>query len=84
MKSDIPELDYSNKYIFCDIIEINLEVTDINKKLLTLYWIPKLNQNPTKARIIITAPKCLVKPMWKAVTAALKLMFNQIEHYKTK
>ena len=49
MKSDIPELDYSNKYIFCDIIEINLEVTDINKKLLTIYWIPKLNQNPTKA-----------------------------------
>ena len=40
---------------------------------------PKLYKNPTKIRFLITAPKCKMKPLSKAVTAALKLIYNQIE-----
>ena len=40
---------------------------------------PKLYKNPTKIRFLIAAPKCKMKPLSKAVTAALKLIYNQIE-----
>lgn len=64
--------------------EFNLEVTDINKKLRNIYWNLNLHKNHTKARIVIAAPKCLLKPLSEAITAALKLIFNQIEYYNLK
>lgn len=37
----------------------NLEVTKINKKLLYIYWTPKLQRkNPSDARFIIALSKC--------------------------
>ena len=42
-----------------------------------------MQKSPTKARFIIAAAKCSVKPLLKAVTAELKLIYNQIEHYKS-
>ena len=49
-----------------------------------MYWIPKLHKNPTKARFIVAAPNCSIKPLSKAVTQVLKLMFKQIEMYNHK
>ena len=60
-------------------IKFNLEVNDMNKNLPKLNWIPKLHKNPTKARFIIVTPKRSVKPISKAATVGLKLMFNQIK-----
>ena len=37
-------------------------------------------KNPRKARFIIAAPKCSVKPLSKTVTAALKGIYKQIEN----
>ena len=34
--------------------------------------------------LLIAASKCSVKPVLKAATATLKLIFNQIKHYKFK
>ena len=64
--------------------EFNLKVTKINKKLPNIYWIMKLRKNLTKARFIITAPKCSMKLMSKDVIAAPKVIYNQIEHYNFK
>lgn len=55
------------------------KVTDVYEKLSIIYWTSKL-KNPTKAKFIIAAPKCSVKPPSKAVTAELKLIYNQMEH----
>ena len=52
----------------------NLEVTSINKKPPNIYWTPKLHKNSTKAKFITFPTKCSVKPLSKAVTAALKLI----------
>ena len=52
----------------------NLEVTSINKKPPNIYWTPKLHKNSTKAKFITSPTKCSVKPLSKAVTAALKLI----------
>ena len=53
----------------------------MNIKLTNIHWTPKLHKNFTKARSIITGCKCSVKPLSKAVTGALKLIYNQIENY---
>ena len=60
--------------------KFNLEVTDINEKLSNICWTPKLHQSPTKARFIIAVPNFSVKPLSKAVSAALKLLHNQIKY----
>ena len=64
--------------------KFNLEVTETNRKLPNIYWTPKLHKTPSKARFIIAAPRCSVKPLSKAVTAALKLIYKQIENYNYK
>ena len=43
-----------------------------------------MNESSTKARFIITAPKCSMKLRSKAVTGALKLIYKQIENYNFK
>ena len=43
-----------------------------------------MHKNPTKANFIIAAPKCSVKPLSKAVAAALKLIYKETENYNFK
>ena len=60
---------------------------DICKDMETLpkmYWIPKMHKQPIKARFIVAAIKCAVKPLAKAVTAVLKQFYNQIETWHRK
>ena len=61
-------------------IKFNLQFTEINKNFWNNYWAPKLHKNLTKAQFIINVPKYLVKKLLKAVTAASKLLCNQIEN----
>lgn len=53
----------------------NLEVNDINRNHFNVY--SNLHKNSTKARFIIAAPKCSVKPFLKAATASLKPIYKQ-------
>ena len=46
------------------------------KCLPYIYWLPKLDKNPTKARFIIAAPKSSPKPLSKSVTALFKILFH--------
>ena len=49
-----------------------------------MYWLPKMHKNPIKARIIVAAPKCSIKPLSKAITSIFKLLITQIESYNKK
>ena len=55
-----------------------------NSCLPTIYWLPKMHKVPSKARFIIAAPKCSIKPLSKAVTHIFKLFHKQIEAYNKK
>ena len=50
--------------------KFNLDVMDIKN----VYWPPKLYRNSTKARFVLAAPKCSVKPLSIVVKSALKLI----------
>lgn len=48
------------------------------KKFPNIYYTPKLHKYLSKARLIIVAHQCSVKPLPKAVTSVFKLMYKQI------
>ena len=64
--------------------KFNITIENKNKTLPHMYWLPKLHKTPSKARFIVAATNCSVKPLSKAVTSALKLLYNQIESYNDK
>ena len=64
--------------------EFNFDVNDENLCLPSVYWLPKMHKNPSKARFIIAAPKCSVKPLSKAINSIFKLFHQQIETYNKK
>ena len=54
------------------------------KKFPNIYWAPEFHKYSSKARFIIAASRCSVKPLPKVVISVLKLMYNQISskmHY---
>ena len=59
--------------------EFNLVFDEENINLSNIYWTPKLHKHPLKARFIVPAPQCSVKPFSKAVTSVLKLVYKQVE-----
>ena len=83
MDADIPAVinkhlrDLSNKFGYNDIHEDN-------HRLPTMYWLPKMHKNPIKARFIVAAPKCSIKPLSKAITSIFKLLITQTESYNKK
>ena len=54
------------------------------KKLSNNNLATELHKNPTKARFINAVPQCSVKPLSKAVTSILKLMYKQIKPNNSK
>ena len=42
-----------------------------------MYCTPKLHKNPIKARFPIPAPNSSMRPLSRAITAALKLVYKQ-------
>lgn len=52
-----------------------LEVIQYNKQFSSIYRLPELHTKPLKARYILAASKCSLKPLSKGITSTLKLLF---------
>ena len=52
----------------------NIALTDSQKTLPFLYWIPKMHKNPSKQRYIAASHSCSTKPLSKMITYCLKLI----------
>lgn len=61
-----------------------IEVTEDNNKLPNIYWTPTTHKYLSKARVIIADLHCSIKSLSNDVTAAVKLMCQQTETYKSK
>ena len=51
------------------------------KDLPTMYWIPKMHKNPIKHRFIVASKSCSTKPISKAVSSTFKLIHRQTENF---
>ena len=52
--------------------------------LPVMYWIPKMNKNPSSFRFIIASLVCSIKPPLKDITSIFKLFYEKVERYHTK
>lgn len=53
-----------------------MTVNKENKCLLHIYWVPKLHENPAKAWFTIAALNCSLNPLFKSITAILKVLLH--------
>ena len=51
------------------------------KDLPTMYWIPKMHKNPIKHRFIVASKLCSTKQISKAVSSTFKLIQTQTENF---
>ena len=59
----------------------NINVSDDNSSIPTLFWIPKLHKNPFKSRFIAGASKCTTKQLSIDVTLCLTVIRNHFRKY---
>ena len=76
----------------CDIIKENsdlcksfgLTVTEKQKTLPMMHWIPKMHKDPIGCRFIIASKDCSTKPLTQAVSKVFKMIFNTVESFHNK
>ena len=72
-----------------DIVEENVKESEVfgfnisekEKCLPSMYWIPKMHKTPISHRFIIASKLCSTKQMSQAVSNVFKLLFNQTQRY---
>jgi hypothetical protein len=62
-------------------INLNVNVNIANKKLPSLYWIPKLHKTPYKSRFIANSVSCTTKQLSVYLTSALSAIRYHIAKY---
>ena len=60
---------------------LSYELTEKEKELPTMYWIPKMLKNPTKHRFIVASNSCSTKQLSTAVSNTFKLIHRQTENF---
>ena len=60
---------------------LGFNVSEREKDLPNMYWIPKMHKNPVKHRFIVASKACSTKPISKAVSNAFKLIHRQTERF---
>ena len=76
------EVIIQNNVEFC--AKYNFKVSDEQKTLPIIYWIPKMHKTPIGSRFIVASSKCSTKPLSKAVSKAFKLIFEQVKNFHDK
>ena len=57
------------------------KLTEKEKELPTMYWIPEMHKNPTKHRFIVASNSCSTKQLSTAVSNTFKLIHRQTENF---
>ena len=63
---------------------LGFKVTDRERALPSMYWMPKMHKTPLGSRFIIASKLCSTKPVSKAVSNIFKLVFNQVQNFHIK
>ena len=60
---------------------LGCKITEKEKTLPIMYWIPKMHKNPIGARFIIASKICTTKQISKSVSNVVNLVCSQIENF---
>ena len=61
--------------------KLGYKLSDKEKDLPTMYWIPKMHKNPIKHRFIVASKSCSTKQLSNAVSNTFKLIHRQTENF---
>ena len=64
--------------------KLGYDVSDEEKVLPIMYWIPKMHKSPIGHRFIVASKICCTKQVSKAVSNVFKLIFGQVESFHRK
>ena len=62
----------------------HINVDKKQKKLPTMYWMPKMHKSPIGARFIVASKLCSTKPLSKDVASIFSLLFQSVQRYHHK
>ena len=71
-----------NNLLLCE--KYGLEVSETNKTLPLMYWMPKMHYSPSRARFIVASSNCSSKPLSRVVSMVFKLIFHQVQSFHRK
>ena len=62
----------------------DLNITDLDKSLPVMYWLPKMLQTPIGVRFIVASNYCSAKPLSDTICQIFKIIFNTAESFHNK
>ena len=64
--------------------KFGLTITDKEKCLPIMYWMPKMHKKPIGARFIVASKHCSTKPLTNVVSRVFKVLYQQVESFHKK
>ena len=64
---------------YCQKFHLNL--TDKNRSLSIIYWLPKLHKTSIGAKFIIASKNCSTKPLSGVISKIFKMIFKHVENF---
>ena len=64
--------------------KFDLTVTEKEKSLPIMYWIPKMHKSPVGARYIVASKTCSTKPITNVVSRVFKMIFTHVQSFHNK
>ena len=82
-KSNLSKDEIINNNIkFCE--KFGLKITEEQKSLPLMYWLPKMHKTPIGTRFIIASKNCSTKPLSGIISNAFKLIFDSVNSFHNK
>ena len=64
--------------------DFGLDVSDKQKDLPSMHWIPKMHKSPVGARFIVASKTCSTKPLTEVISRVFKMLFNHVQNFHRK
>ena len=77
----LSELVIKNKQ-FCE--KFGLTISEKQKSLPSMYWIPKMHKNPVGARFIVASKTCSTKLLTEIISNVFKMIYKHVENFHKK
>ena len=64
--------------------KFGLNISEKQKSLPSMYWIPKMHKNPVGARFIVASKTCSTKPLTEVISNVFKMLYKHVEGFNNK
>ena len=62
----------------------DLDITELDKSLPIMHWLPKMHKTPVGARFIVASHSCSTNPLCDTISKIFIMVFNTVESFHNK